>query len=56
MVCVKVCDARLEITSFLVSPAGCCLSQATPPTSSIHSLQSGSFHRCAASNDNDQIF
>ena len=24
MVCVKVCDTRLEITNFRVSPAGCC--------------------------------
>ena len=56
MVCVKACDTRLAITSFLVSPAGCHLSQAAPPASSIHCLQSGSFHQCAVFNDSDQIF
>lgn len=43
MVCVKACDTRLAITSFLVSPAGCHLSQAALPASSIHCLQSGHF-------------
>ena len=56
MVCVKACDTRLAVTSFLVSPAGCHFSQAAPPAFSIHCLQSGSFHQCAVFNDSDQIF